>query len=86
MKDLRKQIEDVDAQLLRLLGKRMNLVREIFAVKKQSGIPLIDKNREAELRKNLAALAQKEGLDTGLVDRLYDFVLNESRRIQEESA
>lgn len=82
MKDLRNQIDDLDAQLVHLLGKRMNLVREIAKLKKQSDLPITDEKREEELRKNLTELAKKEGLDDGFVNHLYTHIFIESRRIQ----
>lgn len=84
MKDLRNQIDEIDTQLVHLLGKRMNLVREVAKFKKESDLPIIDEKREKELRKHLRELAKKEGLDEEFVNHLYTHIFIESRRIQED--
>lgn len=84
MKDLRQQIDKIDHKIIELLGKRMDLVREIAELKKQNQLPVQDEEREQALRDNLKTLGAKHGLDPEFINHLYSHVFIESRRIQSE--
>lgn len=84
MKDFRQQIDKIDEQIVKLLGKRMILVKEIAKFKKAEGLPIKDSGREDELRRRLKILAKKHGLDPEFVNYLYNHVFIESRQIQSE--
>jgi len=45
----RKQIDLLDAELLRLLNERARIVLELAAIKKSSGLPAYDGQREQEV-------------------------------------
>lgn len=47
--ELRKQIDETDAEILRLFERRMSISGEIGAYKKQNGLSLFDASREREL-------------------------------------
>ncbi len=82
MKDLRNQINEIDQQIVTLLGKRMGLVNEVGKVKKSSGASVTDEKRENEIRDQLKILAQKHDLDPEFVNHLYTHIFIESRKIQ----
>ena len=71
---LRAQLDEIDAELIRLLAKRAGVVHQIWAWKQQTGLPRIDPTREAELRARLLAQAESLGLSrdgvTAILDRI----------------
>lgn len=48
MKDYRKAIDKIDAQLLQLISERMNVVASIADYKKENNLPVLDSGREKE--------------------------------------
>jgi len=48
MQDYRKQIDNIDEQLMQLLTERMGVASEIAAYKKANGLPVLDASRENE--------------------------------------
>ncbi len=46
--DYRRQMDEIDNQLVELFQKRMNLAGEIAAYKKEKGLPILDAGRERE--------------------------------------
>jgi len=56
LNDLREKIDGIDDNLLRLFQERMDVVSEIAAHKKTSGVPVLDRQRESE---KLNAISQK---------------------------
>jgi len=46
--NFRQQIDQVDSELLALFEQRMDIVKEIAAIKEAEGLPVLDRRREAE--------------------------------------
>jgi len=90
---LRAEIDRLDAEIVALLGERFAVVRQIAAVKARTGmaragvgragLPADRPEREAEIRARLARLAEEEGLDPDLVQRLYGEIFAAAARLQE---
>lgn len=46
IENIRKEIDSVDQELVKLFEKRMNLVLEIKKYKSENSLPILDKKRE----------------------------------------
>ena len=57
---LRKKIDKVDAKLVELFAKRMEIAGELAKVKKAEGIPVLDSAREEQKLEEVAALSPDE--------------------------
>lgn len=53
LKELRKQINEIDDEILSLYLKRMNISKQIGQYKKEHNLPIYDQKREEELINNL---------------------------------
>ena len=51
---LREQIDSIDAQIVKLLCERFGVVKNVAEYKKEHGLEVLQKNREAEVLKNIA--------------------------------
>lgn len=82
---LRKEIDEIDWQILKLLARRLRLVRDIGEYKKKNRLPVLDVQREKELI--LERKEQGDGLKLKdeFIDNFFSLILKESRRIQDES-
>ncbi len=69
--NLRKQIDNVDDQLLRVLAKRMHIVREIGKYKKANDIQPLDKKRWQKVLEDKVIKAQKLHLSERFITKLY---------------
>jgi monofunctional chorismate mutase len=78
----RKDIDDIDAEILALLNRRAEVVRELGQIKLRSGLPLVDWRREAEIIRragdNSGALRDESA------NRIYRAILREARQIELE--
>jgi chorismate mutase/prephenate dehydratase len=80
----RETIDSLDRELLRLLARRMDAVREIADFKQRNPeAPLRDDGREREVFETWASRARAEGLSPYFAGRVLREVLNWSRRDQE---
>lgn len=81
--DLRTLIDRCDAQLLKILARRLHIVKRIGRVKRHRDDPVGDPRRETQMRDQRLAWAHKLSLPTELVDDFFDLIVSHSRRIQE---
>ncbi len=78
--DWRRQIDALDAELLRLLNQRAAIACEIASIKVASGLPAYDGNRERQV---LARVAEKNTgpLDQQSVTDIFSQIIRETRRL-----
>jgi chorismate mutase len=81
--NLRSAIDAVDMRIIDLLQERATLAREIGQVKRELGLPILDPAREDKILRKLSA-GQKGPMETGQLVRIYEVIMAESRRLQEE--
>ena len=77
----RKEIDEVDAELLRLLNMRARLALKVGAIKKAKQLPFCDPDRERYVLTRLQHL-NTGPLDERAVCKLFRRIIRESRRIQ----
>jgi len=82
---LRSAIDAVDAEILSLVAKRIGLVLEVAEFKRARAMPIYDAARERKVIERLIALAP-EHLDDQLVRRVFERIIDESRRIEQHKA
>jgi chorismate mutase/prephenate dehydrogenase len=76
---LRGRIDAVDHQILKLLAQRMEIVSELAAVKRESGVRVRDEAREARVLDDRKAVGTQLGLASELVESLYRLIMWWSR-------
>ena len=77
----RKEIDEIDAQLLRLLNMRARLALKVGALKKANHLPFCDPEREQYVLTRLRHL-NTGPIDDRAVHKLFRRIIRESRRIQ----
>ena len=80
---LRKEVDSVDEDLLRLIKKRLQLTKEIGIIKKENGIGIIDSPREKALYDALEKKSRELELDSDSIANIWDQILKASYRSQE---
>jgi len=91
LEELRKEIHDIDADLVQIFCRRMQLAAEIGKIKSITGQPIIDREREEEVIKCIQAQPHHPVEDKVLEDffRLVILLAREEqfkRYAQEEEA
>lgn len=85
LETLRSAIDDVDAAILSLVARRIELVLQVAEYKRSREIPIYDPARERTVIDRLIGLAP-EHLDAQLVRRIFERIIDESRRIEQHKA
>lgn len=78
LNDLRQRIDDTDLELIKLLEKRLNLVKEASLVKATLGASSRSLEREEFLLQDRALKAKEHHLPEGLIEDLLKRLLRES--------
>ena len=81
---LRKQIDDLDNQLMELLSKRMRVCREIGHYKKEHNMTVLQTSRYNEILNKRGAQGSLCGMDPNFIKTIFEAVHEESVRQQIE--
>lgn len=82
LEEYRKEIDEIDIKILDLLARRFNIVREIGKCKKEKGLPVIDKTREAEKIACLIEEAKKLNLGESVIKNIWSVIFNEAYQLE----
>jgi chorismate mutase-like protein len=77
----RKEIDDIDAELLRLLNMRARLALKVGALKQAADLPCCDPERERNVLHRLQEINDGP-LDKRAVLKVFRRIIRESRRVQ----
>ena len=69
--EVRKAIDIIDQQIIELLGKRFEYVKEIIRFKKPEQDSIIAQQRYDEVIASRRKLAEKNGLDPSVIESMY---------------
>ena len=78
---LRREIDSIDEQLVRLLNERAKCALAVGREKKEAGLEIYQPIREAEVLSHVQRI-NRGPLDDGAVKRLFERVIDEARRLE----
>jgi chorismate mutase len=82
---LRREIDEVDLDILELLRRRMGLVEQIASLKRHAGMEVQDAAREEAIFGRLAREARAP-LSPQAVERIFGEILKVSRELQSRAS
>ncbi len=80
---IRGEIDETDAEILRLLAVRRKLSQEIARAKNVNRSPIRDREREQELLIRRIRSGRDQGLDAHYVTKVFHEIIGDSIRIQQ---
>ena len=81
---LRRSIDDLDARILQLVAERVKVVLAVGQFKRENNIAVYDPDRERNMLDRLCGQAPAP-LDGETVRRIFERLIDESRRIEQHS-
>lgn len=79
--ELRRRIDEIDAELVRLLNARAECALAVGQAKKAAGLELYQPSREADVLAHVQRI-NAGPLDDGAVKRLFERIIDEARRLE----
>ncbi len=88
IEEVRHAIDAIDEEVIQLLGRRFQYVKEIIKFKEPTEESVVAQNRFDSVIESRRKLARKNGLDQDLVERIYRellrfFIAEEMKLIKE---
>jgi chorismate mutase len=77
----RKQIDEIDQELVKLLNERSQCAVEIGHLKKRLKVPAWQPEREAEILRNVVK-SNHGPLDDAAIRRLFERIIDEARSLE----
>lgn len=84
MNKLRTQIDDIDAKLIEILGKRMKIAEKIGTLKKEKNVAILQSSRWHEILGKMVLEGEEKGLSEEFVLKLFKAIHQESISHQEK--
>ncbi len=78
LKPYRKQIDDLDDEILKLLGARFNVIRKVAKIKTKADLPSFLHDRVEEVRNRAVKIGGKYGIDPMFTYSLYSHIIYHS--------
>ena len=83
LEKLRSQIEQLDRELVALIGRRRDLAIEVGKRKQTLGLPVMDPQQEAKVVRRAAEIARELGVDEELTRDVIWRIIAAARAVQE---
>jgi len=83
LKPYRARIDALDDQIVDLLAKRMDVVREVGVVKARENIATVQSDRVVEVRERCAERGMKMGLNPGMIRKIYTAIIDEAHEMEQ---
>jgi len=80
--DLRKNIDDIDTQIVRLIAERIRIAEKIGEEKRELGKTVVDITREQMVLRHIRDLAQEAQLNADDIERVYHLIMAATRGSQ----
>jgi len=80
----RKKIDSLDQQLIKVLGERERIVKEIGVYKAKNNIPPLQASRFQQILERAIKAGKEEGLSEEFITEFLNALHRESLRIEEE--
>ena len=82
LEDLRKEIDELDHQILDILAKRFSVVKQVGDLKTVKNLPIVDEKRREELLETLGQKAKQFGLSADFIKKLFKEIHDHAMEMQ----
>jgi chorismate mutase len=84
LREYRKKIDELDAEIVSLLAKRMDVVKAVGVWKKEQNIPPLQESRWQEVLSSKMKQAEEAGIDPVVVKDIFNRIHAYALVIEEE--
>ena len=84
LKPYRKQIDDLDDQIMKLLGIRFGVIRKVAKIKTKYELPSFFHDRVEEVRDRCVVMGKKYGIKPEFVHTIYSTIIYQSCGLEDE--
>ena len=74
LENLRKEIDKIDSEIIQLLAKRFEIVKQIGVFKKENKISVVDNRRFQKVLEKVENIAEKQGISRDFTNDIYNII------------
>jgi 4-amino-4-deoxychorismate mutase len=78
----RREIDSLDAQLVGVIARRLDVCRKVAGFKKESSIPMMQPERVEQVKQRCIKLGISQGIDPNFVMELYNLIIRETCKLE----
>ncbi len=82
LEELRKQIDEADAMIVKLIAERMRIAEQVGEEKKKQGQQIEDVTREKKVLENVRNTARKENISQEGIESIYRQIVTMSKSVE----
>lgn len=80
--EVRKKIDQIDAQIVKLIQERLSFLPEIVEYKKKHNLAVFQEKREQTIYENLKKISVDLGVNYALVENIWKLIIQEAHRLE----
>lgn len=84
LQEIRKNLDQIDKELISVLAKRMSLIPKVAEFKRQNNIPRYQPEREKVVLKSKRKIAEEMSLNPDMVEDIYKRIIEDAHRIEKD--
>jgi chorismate mutase len=82
--ELRKQIDEIDKNLIELLSKRMDIVKKIGGIKRELNKEIHDENRWQHILESVEKSAENFNIEKSFIKNVFEQIHEYAKKIQKK--
>ncbi len=83
LEKFRKELNEIDASLIELLGRRFKIINDVGDYKKDKNIPMMQSKRVEEVKDRCAKIGEQYNLDNDFIRNIYTLIIDEACRLED---
>jgi chorismate mutase len=84
LEPFRHRLDELDEQIVELLGQRFEVCREVALHKRQHKIPMMQPERVREVRARYVGRGERRGLPEGFAAELFEVLIAATCKMEDE--
>lgn len=82
IEDLRKKINRLDKEIIKLISERSKVSKKIGIYKRKMNLDVIDKDREKWLAEYRGKISVKYSEDPSFIEKIFSILIKRSKKVQ----
>ncbi len=82
--ELRKEIDDIDQEILKILVRRVDIVKQIGELKNEQNLPIVDEVRKEKVLESITERAKLFHLSEDFVKKLFQEIHDHAVELQKK--
>ncbi len=84
LEPFRRRLDEIDEQIARLLGERLDICRDVAVYKSEHAIPMMQPDRVEAVRERYLARGAEVGLPEEFTANLFELLIATTCRLEDE--